>query len=209
MTPTTLQAKPIQSSSATSVIVIGPYSYPALNTSYSEGSRVSNINTITTKRTGKRGRPRKVISETFLREAFKPGRNISVSKLASCLPIHKNTLKGYMRLYKITRQPFSIISDAFLDATILKYKSEHPNAGIRYIRGHLFQQGIRVQRRRVISSLDRVDNIAKVLHNGKIKRREYKSSRPNALWHLDGHHKLGPWGIVIHGFTDGYDRMVC
>ena len=54
-----------------------------------------------------------------------------------------------------------------------------------------------------------MDNVAKtVLRNKIIKRREYKSSRPNALWHVDGHHKLGPWGIVIHGLTDGYDRLV-
>lgn len=25
---------------------------------------------------------------------------------------------------------------------------------------------------------------------------------------MDGHHKLGPWGIVIHGITDGFDRIV-
>ena len=77
------------------------------------------------------------------------------------------------------------------------------------MRGYLFQKGMRVQRQRIIGSLNRVDNVAKVvLRNKIIKRREYKSSRPNALWHVDGHHKLGPWGIVIHGLTDGYDRLV-
>ena len=25
---------------------------------------------------------------------------------------------------------------------------------------------------------------------------------------MDGHHKLGLWGIVIHGITDGFDRVV-
>lgn len=170
---------------------------------------MSQIKVITTEKSGKRGRPRKVISEAFLKEAFKPGRNISISKLASSLPVHKNTLKNYMRQYKITRQPFSTISDVSLDAIIQQYKREHPNTGIRYLRGHLFQNGIRVQRERIIASLSRVDDIAKViLRNKTIKRREYKSSRPNALWHVDGHHKLGPWGIVIHGFTDGYDRVV-
>lgn len=90
-----------------------------------------------------------------------------------------------------------------------RYKDSHPNTGIRYLRGYLFQQGIRIQRQRIIASLSRVDNVAKVILRHKIiKRREYKSSRPNALWHVDGHHKLGPWGIVIHGLTDGYDRLV-
>jgi hypothetical protein len=160
-------------------------------------------------RSGRRGRPRKVLSEALLKEAFKPGRNISISKLASSLPVHKNTLKNYMRQYKITRQPFSKIPNPSLDVIIGQYKREHPNTGIRYIRGYLFQQGIRVQRERIIASLSRVDDVAKVVLRDKIiKRREYKSSRPNALWHMDGHHKLGPWGIVIHGFVDGYDRVV-
>jgi hypothetical protein len=160
-------------------------------------------------KSGRRGRPRKVISEAFLKEAFKPGRNISVSKLASSLTVHKNTVKNYMRQYKITRQPFSTISNSSLDEVVMRYKREHPSTGIRYLRGYLFQQGIRIQRERIIASLSRVDDVAKVvLRNTIIKRREYKSPRPNAIWHVDGHHKLGPWGIVIHGFTDGYDRVV-
>ncbi|KAG2134987.1 hypothetical protein BD769DRAFT_1293898, partial [Suillus cothurnatus] len=37
---------------------------------------------------------------------------------------------------------------------------------------------------------------------------QYKVSQPNALWHMDGHHKLIHWGIVIHGIIDGYCRTV-
>ena len=29
------------------------------------------------------------------------------------------------------------------------------------------------------------------------------------VWHLDGHHKLIRWGVVIHGIADGYDHTVC
>ncbi|KAI6114827.1 hypothetical protein EDD16DRAFT_1483344, partial [Pisolithus croceorrhizus] len=32
---------------------------------------------------------------------------------------------------------------------------------------------------------------------------------PNAVWHINGHHKLIRWGIVIHGFIDGFCRTVC
>jgi len=114
-----------------------------------------------------------------------------------------------MKLYNITRKPFSSIADPLLDRSIKRFKDSHPNAGIRYIRGFFLQQGIRVQRSRILAALTRVDNVAKVvLRNKTIKRREYKSARPNALWHMDGHHKLGPWGIVIHGITDGFDRVV-
>jgi hypothetical protein len=41
-----------------------------------------------------------------------------------------------------------------------------------------------------------------------IQRWQYKVSRPNALWHMDGHHKLICWGIVIHGIIDGYCHTV-
>lgn len=196
-------------SQATMAFVISHTCVLEANLTNSERSSVSKVAAITTEKTGKRGRPRKVISEALLREAFKPGRNISVSKLASSLPVHRNTVKNYMLHYKITRHPFSTISNSALDTIIRGYKDNRPNTGIRYIRGFLFNQGIRVQRERIVASLRRVDDVAGVFRrNNTIKRREYKSSRPNALWHVDGHHKLGPWGVVIHGFTDGYDRVV-
>ena len=176
---------------------------------YSERSKVSEVKVIRTERSGRRGRPRKVISDAFLQEAFRSSRNISISRVATSLGVHRNSVKRYMKLYDITRQPFSTISDVLLDSMIRSFKDSHPNSGIRYIRGFLLQQGARVQRSRVTASLSRVDDIAKVvLRNTTIKRREYKSARPNALWHLDGHHKLGLWGIVIHGITDGFDRVV-
>lgn len=34
----------------------------------------------------------------------------------------------------------------------------------------------------------------RVLH-----RRKYAVSYPNALWHIDGYHKLIRWRFVIHG----------
>ena len=30
---------------------------------------------------------------------------------------------------------------------------------------------------------------------------------PNSLWHVDGHHKLVRWRIVIHGGIDGFSRV--
>ena len=31
---------------------------------------------------------------------------------------------------------------------------------------------------------------------------------PNSLWHIDGHHSLIRWRIVIHGGIDGYSRLI-
>ena len=183
------------------------------NTKYSipqsETSRISMINVITTKKAPGRGHPQKIVSEAFLREVFQAGRNISIRRLAISLKIHRNTITKCMRIYGIKRPPFSKITAKALDDIIKSYKQSHPNTGIRYIRGHLTQLGLRVQRNRIIESLSRVDNITQtILRTQTIQRREYTSSRPNALWHVDGHHKLGPWGIVIHGFVDGFDRLV-
>jgi hypothetical protein len=186
-----------------------PYSNLTALEFCSEKSKILEVKVVESQRSGKRGRPRKIVSDSFLREVFKPGRNITISRIATTLGVHRNSIKNYMKLYKIVRQPFSTTVDSQLDSMIKRFKDSHPNTGIRYIRGFLLQQGLRVQRSRIIASLSRVDDVAKVvLRNKTIKRREYKSARPNALWHLDGHHKLGLWGIVIHGITDGFDRVV-
>ena len=41
-----------------------------------------------------------------------------------------------------------------------------------------------------------------------ISRRGYSVPGPDALWHLDGNHKLIRWHLVIHGGIDGFSRMI-
>jgi hypothetical protein len=75
--------------------------------------------------------------------------------------------------------------------------------------GFLRMHGLRIQRHRVVVSLRKVDNLGLALRRRTIiKRRVYAVGRPNALWHLDGHHKMIRWGIVVHGFVDGFCRTV-
>lgn len=31
---------------------------------------------------------------------------------------------------------------------------------------------------------------------------------PNALWHIDGLHKLIRWGLVVHGCIEGFSRII-
>lgn len=40
------------------------------------------------------------------------------------------------------------------------------------------------------------------------RRRLYSVPGPNALWHIDGHHKLIKWKIVTHGGIDGHTRLI-
>ena len=104
---------------------------------------------------------------------------------------------------------YSSIEDAELDTLVKAYKVKKPGAGFRYVRGHLRSVGLRVQKQRVLDTLQRVDRVGRFIRKRTvIRRRKYYSSRPNALWHCDGHHKLIKYGFVIHGFIDGNCRTV-
>ncbi|KAJ6568793.1 hypothetical protein B0H19DRAFT_872168, partial [Mycena capillaripes] len=84
-----------------------------------------------------------------------------------------------------------------------------PESGLRYLLGFLRTRGIRIQRRRAMYSLRRVDSLGRVLRGRKIiMRKVYHVKRPNALWHLDSHHKMIRWGLVVHGLVDGLCRTV-
>ena len=156
----------------------------------------------------RRGRPRKVINEAYLREAAHPSRNISKTQLARTLGVHRNTIKNKMDEFGICSK-YSSIEDADLDTLVKAYKVKRPGAGFRYVRGHLRSAGLRVQKQRVLDTLQRVDRVGRFIRKRTVvRRRKYSSSRPNALWHCDGHHKLIKFGFVIHGFIDGNCHMV-
>ncbi|KAI6013292.1 hypothetical protein EDC04DRAFT_2579498 [Pisolithus marmoratus] len=71
-------------------------------------------------------------------------------------------------------------------------------------------RGVRVQYCCIIWSLRRIDCLGQVLQDRHTRTRcKYHVKRPNALWHIDGHHKLIQWGVVIHGFIDGFCHTVC
>lgn len=166
------------------------------------------VQPVTTERHPRRGRPRKLVDEAYLREAFHPSRSISKTKLAKALRLHRNTIKRKLDEIGIQRR-YSAIPDADLDLLVRDYRTKKPETGFRYLRGHLRSLGLNVQKRRVLSSLKRVDCLGRALRRRvAIRRRRYFSSRPNALWHCDGHHKLIKYGFVIHGFIDGNCRTV-
>ena len=68
--------------------------------------------------------------------------------------------------------------------------------------GGLRARGLRIQTTRVCDSIARVNPVMSALrqHTFRIVRRKYSVPCPNALWHIDGNHKLiEPYRIVIHG----------
>jgi hypothetical protein len=157
---------------------------------------------------GHPGRPRKVPNPIFLRHSLSTQSNVRLGSLARKLGIHRNTLRHYVQNYNIDMK-YADISDDDLDELVREFRVTRPTSGLRYLSGAMRVSGIRVQKRRLAESLHRVDPVGRVLRRrATIQRRRYKVSRPNALWHQDGHHKLIRWGIVIHGIVDSYCRTV-
>jgi len=125
-------------------------------------------------------------------------------ELARVLGVHRNTLHLYMKSQGIERR-YTCISDADLDKLIGEFKARRPESGIQYIVGFLRKSGIRVQYHHIIQSVRRIDRLGQTLRERRVMtRHKYHVERPNALWHMDGHHKLIRWGIVIHAFIDGF-----
>ena len=174
----------------------------------SDRSNVHLPQPVTLERQGT-GRPKKIVDQRWLREAFSTRRRISISKAAKAIGIHRHTLRRNMQRYNMQRS-FTNLSDHHVDLIVRAFRSAHPATGVRYLRGFLLGQGVQISKARLYASLRRVDPVGRVLRRRRaVQRRKYRSTRPNALWHCDGHHKLILWGIVIHGFIDGYCRTVC
>jgi len=178
---------------------------------FSRSANITIPQPIHTTHTSKRGRPWKNVDPEVLHEAFQKGRHISTTVLASILGIDRKTLQARKNEIGID-SGFDDISDDDLDNLVREYHQENPVGGRSYIIGRLrAMHSLRIQRRRVIDSINRIDRLGQGMRQcvGKKKeRRQYKVPRPNALWHIDGHHKLIAWGIVIHGVADGYSRKV-
>ena len=66
-----------------------------------------------------------------------------------------------------------------------------------------------MQRSRLRESVVRVDPVRRMIRwQQVVSRRSYSVERSNSLWHIDGHHILIRWRMVVHGAIDGYSRMI-
>ena len=154
-----------------------------------------------------RGRPRIEIGQEQLEYLVES--RFRIKDIAALFNCSTRTVERRMRELHISLTSYTAISDGELDNIICAITSAYPQCGEKSVSGRLRSRGIHVQRQRVRGSLRRVDPSGverrrrRVLH-----RREYSVESPNALWHLDGYHKLIRWKIVIHGGIDGYSRLI-
>ena len=156
----------------------------------------------------RKGRPCISISEEqicfFFEHDFKI---VDIAKLFGC---SRRTVERRMQEYNISMQSrYSLISDADLRQVVATLSSRNPNLGEKSIDGLLRAQGIIVQRHRIRDILHVVDPEG-VQHRlrGVLHRRQYSVEAPNALWHVDGYHKLIRWKFVVHGGIDGFSRVI-
>lgn len=152
------------------------------------------------------GRPSLDIREeqlTFLLE-----NSFKIKDIAALFGCSTRTIQRRVRDFEISSNRYSDISDLELDDIIKEMAIRWPTCGIRSIKSMLQANGLILQRSRVQQSLHRVDPVG--IENRlrrSLHRREYSVPSPNALWHIDGNHKLIRWRIIVHGGIDGYSRV--
>jgi AraC-like DNA-binding protein len=128
------------------------------------------------------GRPRLAVNETDANDLRRLG--FSWTDIASMLGVSSRTLRR-RRHESGTFNPiaYSGISDNELDNIIREVLETTPQAGRNLVRGAVLSRGLHVQRRRIESSISRVDPVTTALRDRRrIIRRIYNVPCPNFLW---------------------------
>ena len=86
-------------------------------------------------------------------------------------------------------------------------KQDHPNDGEWLVIGHLHRMGIHLPGSRIRASIHDPINTA-LQRSVTVRKRVYHAEGPNAMWHIDGHHKMIKWRFVIHGGINGFSRTI-
>ena len=155
------------------------------------------------------GKPAFDISAELLEDFLSLG--FSYTRISEMLGVSRWTVSRRIKDYGLEDfKSFSKLYDDELDKVVRGYIREHgATSGQVYLTGYLRSLGLRVQRRRVRECLARLDPQNRALRWGiVVSRRVYRVPWPNSLWHLDGHHPLIRWKLVIHGCIDGFSRRI-
>jgi predicted transcriptional regulator len=158
---------------------------------------------------GEVGRPKFCIQSEVLEDLRSLG--FSWTKIAMMLGVSRWTISRRVKDYGLEDMcGFSQLSNEELDRLVRNYIDHHgTTSGQTYIIGYIKSLGYHVQRSRIRECLARLDPRNTALRWGvTVSRRVYSVPWPNSLWHLDGHHSLIRWKLVIHGCIDGFSRRI-
>ena len=132
-------------------------------------------------------------------------------RIAEMYGVSHQTVQRWLRTHGLGKRKRAQVADTDLRSLMERVTSGvGANWGWRMVYGNLRQQG-------VVVTQDRVQTLLRDLHPCAnetrrllllAQRTNYKSRGPNAVWHVNGNHKLAPWGIYIHGAIDGGTKYV-
>ncbi|XP_053380857.1 uncharacterized protein LOC123533407 isoform X2 [Mercenaria mercenaria] len=138
---------------------------------------------------------------------------LKVRDISELLNVSKRTVERRMEEYNLSvRQTYSNLSDEKIKLEVQQLSASFPNVGYRTIQSLLLSKGLKIQEHKVRHALRECDPCGVLfcrvfLTSSRIQRRTYSVSGPQALWHIDGNHKLIRWRLVIHGGVDGFSRF--
>ena len=148
-----------------------------------ENGRVGNIRSRLEQIEGP-GRPRLAITETQL-EALHHTAGFRWNDVARIFNVSSRTLRRRRHELgmRVEGREYSEVTDDQVDNIVGEVLRRTPSAGLRLVQGSLNQQGLVVQRARILGSLRRVDPVTSSLRNARqIIRRRYNVTSPNSLW---------------------------
>ncbi len=118
--------------------------------------------------------------------------NYSWTKIARMIGVSRSTLYRKLRDFDIdSSDSYSDIAPSDLDDLLKEIKVEQPDIGEVILQGRLLHMGIKVTRSQLRSSIHRIDHSNTVARRSRvINRRVYSVPHPNAVWHIDGNHKM-------------------
>lgn len=132
--------------------------------------------------------------------------------IAAVIGIKEKTLYRWRVRTNYTDPRKTDITDAALDEEIAKFTFDHPDTGLKILKGYLetCEEPVFVTRSRLIDSISRVDPEGRERRKrtAAIQRRVYNVKGPHHLWHIDGWHKMIDYHFVIHAGIDGFSRAI-
>ena len=156
---------------------------------------------------GHKGRPPVFVNPSMVEYLQHNG--YTWDEIGGSMLISRTTIWRWLYEAGITLERFSSITDDDLDSQVGMLQMCHPHCGHILLCSMLEAQGINVPQHRLRESIHRIDlKHSSSRWHQKIRRRTYYVPGPNSLWHIDSHHSLICWHVVVHGCIDGYSRMI-
>jgi len=117
--------------------------------------------------------------------------DFSTTELSKICDVSRKTIQQRKSTFDFAGSKYSDIGDIELDNIVVDIKESHPHIGEKMMSGFLTARNVTVQRHRIREALVRLDpQGVDERRRRSLHRRQYSVPHANALWHIDGNHKL-------------------